>query len=178
MFAKSGFREIVHIIEEGAKIKWPPVGDRGRVLKLAKKMRDDLQQAFPHIQLGQPWPESDSYTLWTQHSNVTMWLQLKFQVDDKDPFEVQLERDGRPELTLIGQLKLSAAGRRLTPARSRWEERTRDGVLALPGLEPLRLSASGWATTEQVIAGTEQEVVDRATEMGGALIAEALTYHS
>jgi len=178
MFAKSGFREIVQIIKEGDKIKWPPVGDRGRVWELAKKVRDNLQHAFPLIQLGHPWPERDSYTLWTQHSNVTMWLLLKFQADAKHPFEVHLEKAGRPELTLIGQLKLSAAGRRLTSVRSRWEEKTRDRVLAVSGLEPLRLSASGWATTEPAITGTEQEVVDRATEMGRALIAEVLTYQS
>ena len=176
LFAKSGFDEVTRVIADGGKTRWPLIGDRKRAFDLATIVRDNLLRTFPQIQLGYPWPASDNYTLWTQRSNVTMWLMLRFEVEDKPPFEVRLEKNGLVQLSLTGQLKLSAAGRRLAPVRSQWEEKTRGKVLAVAELGPLSLSASGWATIERVYAGTQEEVVAQVTDMGRALIAEVLTY--
>jgi len=173
-FVTSGFREIASLIEEGSKTKWPPVGNRRIVLGAATRIREELGRVFPQVQLGHPWPARDRYTLWTHHTNVTLWLLLRFDADDKEPYFAYLERDGQVHLSVIGQLKLSAAGRRHATAQSWWKDMIRGGSLVVCGLGQLRVQASGWATIEQKVTGTIDDVVAEATRIGRVLLAEGV----
>jgi hypothetical protein len=80
-----------------------------------------------------------------------MWLLLRFTVGDNEQPDVH--RGGHLRLSVIGQLKLSAVGRQLTPVRSRWVDRTRTDTLDVAGFGRLPVKARGWATHEQVVTG-------------------------
>ena len=50
----------------------------------------------------------------------------------------------------------------------------RNGSLVVSGLGQLRVQASGWATIEQKVTGTIDDVVAEATRMGRVLLAEGV----
>jgi hypothetical protein len=170
-FIAEGFILIKKVIDASPDEKWPAVGDRKLVKDMAAEVTGRLSDAFPKIQLGKPWPLKHVYTVWTQKTNVTMWLGLVFNPSAEYPYQPDAWRVERGfKLKLTGALKLAGVARRQLELRKQWEEETATGKLRVPVFENLTRQASGWMRSEQEVVGTTQEIVDVATKAGSGLL--------
>lgn len=153
-FLRNGLEEIMNTIKEARTAKWPPEGDREIVRDLATRVRKNLSQRFPNIQVSAPWPNKDGYLLWTFKTNVTMWLFLKFTPKEEKPFEPKGWRVGNKyRLTVVGMVKL-----------------------AVPGFGTLLQRENGWLVAEKEDTNTPEGLVQAATGVGECLLKTVETF--
>jgi hypothetical protein len=112
-FIAEGFALVKNVIDTSPDEVWKAVGDRKIVKSLATDVTEGLMRAFPKFQFGKPWPRKDGYNLWTQKTNVTMWLGLRFKPKAEAPYQPDAWRVKRGfKLKLTGALKLAGVARR------------------------------------------------------------------
>jgi hypothetical protein len=159
------------VIEEAPTPKWTPGAERQLVLNMAGQLQDQLKRSFPEIRIGSPWPGKDGYVLATHKTNVTMWLSLRFTPDEQPPYEPKGWRtESGFTLMLVGELKLSGAGRRQAPLREQWDQMTEGKKLCVPVFDAMTKGSNGWMRAEREILGTAEEIVTLAAEAGSGLL--------
>lgn len=170
-FIAEGLALVKNVIDTSPDEVWKAVGDRRIVKSMAIDVTEGLMRKFPKFQFGKPWPRKDGYNLWTQKTNVTMWLGLRFKPKAEAPYQPDdWNVKGGFKVKLVGALKLSAAGRRQPQLRERWEQKIKAGKLPVRDFQELETRASGWMTAEREIVGTKEDIVRIATEAGSGLM--------
>jgi PD-(D/E)XK nuclease superfamily protein len=122
-FIGSGIDSITEAIERAATEKFPNEGGREQVHAIACEVRAGLQQRFPGVRLGAPWPAKDRFTLASHGTNLTLWLRLVFETKPDLPHvPVNLFEGDKMHLTAQSMLKLSGAASRIPELKVRWRE--------------------------------------------------------
>ena len=166
-FIRSGFSHILTTIHATAR-KWSTEGDRGIILQMANRIREQLlSKQSPPILIGNPWPGKDFYCLATGKTNLTMWLNLRFTAKEEPPHQPKGWRvNGDRRLRLECMLKLSGVARQDPDLKHGWEKLlAEEPHLEFPhiGRPSMR---NGWLVAEGYIEGSPGDLVEMATAVG------------
>lgn len=161
----SGFDSILTLIERAAQERYPLVGGREILQEIAQRALTDLRQEFPGVRL-QLWRSKDCFNIYTVGTNITVYVDLAFNVESKAPFPpIGLKDPENISVKLRTQFALSAKGKKNSHLRDEWNQITKSPCYEVPIGEIHKLEAK-WFKREVPIAGTRDQIARQLLAMG------------
>lgn len=155
-FAQSGMREIERAIDRARQERYPALGDRALVRRVADNALESLSASCPDIRLGR-WGGRDSEEILTYGTPVTMWLDAVFEVGAEPPFEpIGVSQPDGIHITVRSMFKLAGRVRRTSDLGRRWDQLLQAGSVEVPGVGRHDLGPNKWfVRSEQVVGSAE-----------------------
>ena len=167
---RDGLDEIQRVIKENQTVKYVREGDRGLI-------RDIADQAI--ILLGdrttiplRRWSGKDIEEILTVSTNVTVWLDLVFQIEEEPPFSPLnvSDKDGLFHLTVRSQFKLAGKIKKASALAQWWHQRLMTKTLDVPGVGEHHLEANGWYVHSRLLSGDKETIAALFAETGYAAL--------
>lgn len=167
---RSGLDAVMACIEQGRQGKYARVGDRVLVVDIVERAFE-LLSSQTNVSLGR-WSGKDFEEILTYKTNVTMWLDARFDVEPDEPYAaagIHAEGD-RIQLTVAVRFKLAGHVRK-GPELGRWfREIVADQAFQVEGVGQLVPDAANWFTWSEPFVGTKDEVAERIAAVGAGLL--------
>jgi hypothetical protein len=163
---RNGLDEIQRVIKEMQTAKYVREGDR-------ELIRDIADQAI--IMLGdrttiplRRWSGKDIEEILTVSTNVTVWLDLVFQIEEEPPFSPLnvSDKDSLLHLTVRSQFKLAGKIKKASALAQWWHQRLMTKTLDVPGAGEHHLEANGWFVHSRPISGDKETIAELFAETG------------
>jgi len=170
-FAQSGFDEILNIIENDSKAVYPREGVRKILAQIVDEAFNTLQTRL-QTPLSR-WSAREYEQIQTNKTNVTMWLDLVFEIEDEPPYcPTNIQFDECLKVTLRTQIKLSTKGKKIPALKKWWREITTPKVIDIPDLGEHHLNSKGWFVSAETITLEPEMIIEKMATSGVAVLSE------
>ncbi|MBM3134037.1 MAG: hypothetical protein FJZ89_01870 [Chloroflexi bacterium] len=168
-FVREGFNCVLKMIDDAAQEKYPLIGGREIAHEIAQAAFQALKQEFPGTGF-RLWRGKDFFTIYTIDTDVTIYVDLNFRVDNKTPY-TPLEIPDRHHITatLSTQFNLSAKGKRNQQLKEEWDRIKKNGEYDVAHLGLHRLVGK-WFKREVPVYGDATLLEKQLVDMGRSVI--------
>lgn len=173
---QSGLNSVKEIIEEARRGIYIAEGDRGTIRDMVNHARDLVAQelAKKGVTLSlQRWSGKDFEQILTVRTNISLWLDAVFEVEEEPPFSpLNLHNQaGGMEIWVRSQFRLAEKIRKTNPLLAHWWTQNM-------GSEGYNVSGVGWHTQDEKgwfiykreIHGTEESISESLAGTAVAII--------
>jgi len=168
-FVRHGFASIFKIIESAAQEKYPLLGGREIAHEIAQHVLAALKQDFPDTRFGF-WRGKDFFDIYTIGTDITVYVDLAFRVEDKSPYKPLEIHDGHHIIAILRtQFGLSAKGKRNAAAREKWVAMCQNGAVGILSSGKHKLEGR-WFKHEVTASGDATLVERQLADMGRSVI--------
>jgi hypothetical protein len=168
-FVRGGFNCVLKTIDDAAKEKYPLIGGREIAHEIAQAAFQALKQEFPGTGF-RLWRGKNYFTIYTIGTDITIYVDLNFRVDNKAPYTPR-EIPDRQHVTAIlsTQFNLSAKGKRNQQLKEEWDLINKTGEYDVAHLGLHRL-AGRWFKREVPVYGDAALLEKQLVDMGRSII--------
>lgn len=169
-FIESGFEQIEHIIRESGP-QYPREGTRGILAGIADEAFRALC-SLSQVRYSR-WSGRNCEQILTNKTNVTLWLDLAFDTEEKPPYRpINVEEGPCLRVFLRTQFKLSAAGRKNPALKAWWAQEVARRVFEIPKLGEHHLDHAGWFVRSVERTLPPCDLIEAMTQAGVAVVEE------
>jgi hypothetical protein len=168
---RNGLACIRGVVERAQKAKYERVEDRRRIAAL-------VDESVETLRLGSSvgltrFSGKDYEEILSARSNVTLWIDVLFQVENKEPHVPigLFDENGRSRIVLRTQFKPAGHLRVGDPVLKWWKDVTSKTTLAVPGLGEYQPEGKGWLIHKAHVHETSEEIRRLLVDQGTILIA-------
>ncbi len=167
---RNGLDEIMKVTEEIRAGKYAREGDREVIREIVDSAFMELRKRSA-IRLRR-WSGRDVEDVFTDGTNVTMWLDAAFETDDEPPFAPIDLRDenGMIQITIRSQFKLAGRMKKSSHLSHWWKMNMLSSSFDVPGAGLYHPQEDGWFIHTKLISGTENDIDSALVETGEALL--------
>jgi len=161
---QSGLSSVKEIIEEARHGIYFAEGDRGTIRDMVNHARDLVAQGFekkePILSL-QRWSGKDFEQILTVRTNISIWLDAVFEVEEEPPFSPLnlYNQAGEMGIRVRSQFKLAEKVRKTNSLLAHfWTQNMGSAGYDVSGVGRHTQDKKGWFSHEREIHGTEESI--------------------